>query len=41
MKKNNDKNLTATVLAFTTLTVVWRATKRMIKKYHKKQEKFF
>ena len=41
MKKNNDKNPTATLLAFTTLAIIWRATKRMIKKYHKKQELFY
>lgn len=41
MKKNNSKNPVATFLAITTLAVIWRATKRMIKKYHKKQEIFY
>lgn len=41
MKKSNDKNPTATLLAFATLGIIWRAAKRMIKKYHKKQEIFY
>ena len=41
MRKNNSKNPAATFLAFTTLAILWRAVKRMIKKYHKKQELFF
>ncbi len=41
MKKNNVKNPTATFLAFTTLAVIWRATRKMIKKYHSKQEIFY
>lgn len=41
MRKNNVKNPAATFLAFTTLAIIWRAAKRMIKKYHKKQEIFY
>lgn len=41
MKKNNVKNPAATFAAFATLAVVWTNVKRMIKKYHKKQEGFF
>ena len=41
MKKNNVKNPAATLMAFTTLAIVWRAVKRMIKKYHKRQEIFY
>ena len=38
MKKNNVKNPMATFMAFTTLAFVWKAVKKMIKKYHIKQE---
>lgn len=41
MKKNNVKNPAATFMAFTTLAIIWSAVKRMIKKYHKKQELFY
>ena len=41
MKKSNDKNTVATLLGFVTLGIIWRAVKRMIKKYHKKQEIFY
>ncbi len=41
MRKNNNKNPAATFCAFATLAVVWRAVKRMIKKYHRKQEIFY
>lgn len=39
--KNNVSNPTATLMAFFTLGIIWRFTKRMIKKYHKKQELFY
>lgn len=41
MKKNNTKNPLATFMAFTTLAIVWSAVKKVIKKYHKKQELFY
>ena len=41
MKKNNAKNPLATLMAFTTLGIVWRAVIHVIKKYHKKQEIFY
>lgn len=39
--KNNASNPIGTIMAFFTLGVIWRAAKRMIKKYHKKQELFY
>lgn len=41
MKKNNVKNPSATFMSFVTLAIIWRTVKRMIKKYHKKQEIFY
>lgn len=41
MKKNNMKNPVSNLLAFSTLFIISRAIKSMIKKYHKKQEVFF
>lgn len=41
MRKSNVKNPAATLGAFAVLAVLWRAVKRMIKKYHKKQEIFY
>ncbi len=41
MKKSREKNTVASIAAFATLAVVWKSIKRMIKKYHKKQEVFF
>ena len=38
MKKSNVKNPASTFLAFATIAVVWRAVRKMIKKYHNKQE---
>lgn len=41
MRKSNVKNPASTFLAFTTLAVIWRAVKKMIKKYHNRQELFY
>lgn len=41
MKKSNVKNPASTFLAFVTITVVWRAVRKMIKKYHNKQELYY
>lgn len=41
MKKNNVSNPAATLGALSVIFIVWRAAKRMIKKYHKKQELFY
>ena len=41
MKKSNVKNPASTFLAFATIAVVWRAVRKMIKKYHNKQELYY
>lgn len=41
MKKSNVKNPAATFMAFATLTVLWRTVRKMIKKYHNKQELYY
>lgn len=41
MRKNNVKNPAANFAAFATLIVIWKAIKRMIKKYHKRQELYY
>lgn len=41
MKKSNVKNPAATVMAFMTLAIIRRAVKRMIKKYHSRQELYY
>ncbi len=38
MRKNNVKNPAATFLAFFTLGTIWRYIRKMIKKYHIKQD---
>lgn len=41
MKKNNVSNPAANLAAFVTLSIIAIAAKKMIKKYHKKQETFY
>lgn len=41
MRKNNAKNPIANFAALTTLLIVAKSVKKMIKKYHKRQEIFY
>lgn len=41
MRKSNVKNPASTFMAFATIAAIWRAVRKMIKKYHLKNELFY
>ncbi len=41
MRKNNRKSPLATLMAFTTLGIIWRGVSKILKKYYKNQEIYY